>query len=154
MKTAMNLLWRALLCTAVLTPLLGQQPGQRPFNATEQRQPPHGPGEPGRAPFAPGGEPMRVTPQTLPELDKLAVSPADKDGFVTVSGAAGAVPGGAVVFVLSLQTGARVQTTADVAGKFSARIAAPDGSALVINHAGERARDWREGGLHRLIPDL
>lgn len=97
-------------------------------------------------PFAPGGEPRRASPQTLSELDKLTVSPADQDGFVTVTGAAGAVPGAAAVFVLSLQTGARARTTADASGKFTVRIAAPDGSALVINHANDRARDWREGG--------
>ena len=130
------------LAAALLTPLLAQEQGRRPFGPAEERvRPFRGPGEPGMTPFAP-----RMAPQTLPELDKLRVSSADQDDFVAVTGAAGAVPPGAEVFVLSLQTGARTRTTADEHGKFSARIVAPDGSTLVINHANERARDWREGG--------
>jgi hypothetical protein len=146
MTTALNLPWRVLLVAVFSITLFAQEPEQRPPNPPGQRPHLRTPGGP-QQPFPASGQPMRNSPQTLPALDKLTVSAADAGGFVTVTGGPGAVPGGATVFVLSLQSGARAQTTADELGKFSARLVAPNGSTLVINHAtGSSGRGWMEAG--------
>ncbi len=88
----------------------------------------------------------------LPSLEKIAFSKADADHQVTVTGQPEAVPPNTTVVILSLQTGAMVRTTADARGAFRARVVAPDGYTLVINHGHPGLQNRRDGSPEPGLP--
>jgi hypothetical protein len=73
-------------------------------------------------------------PITPPDASKITVGPPDVDGYATVNGADGAVPGEAAVGLINLSSGTVMTATATASGAFTATLFAPPGSTLLVKY--------------------
>ena len=71
-------------------------------------------------------------PDVPPRASLIQISEPNAAQEVTVNGAAGAVPGGNVVVLVTLDTGHMIQVMAGSDGSFSASIFAPPGTSILI----------------------
>jgi len=67
-----------------------------------------------------------------PDAAKIAIGAADQDGFASVTGAPGAVPPYATVWIENLDARNVVLTDADAQGAFQATLFAPPGSSVMV----------------------
>jgi len=74
-------------------------------------------------------------PEAPPDATRITTGAAGVDGMADIRGAAGAVPGEAVVFLVNPQTLDWTTTTAASDGSFTAQLFAPEGSTVQINYA-------------------
>jgi hypothetical protein len=74
-------------------------------------------------------------PTAPPDASKISVGPADIDGYATITGSAGAVPGDVALAVINLSTRSIMTATAGSSGAFSANLFAPPGSSLLIKYS-------------------
>jgi hypothetical protein len=79
-----------------------------------------------------GAGPARFVPDDPPRAARIRVSDPDADGRVTVTGRAGAVPGGSHVVLVTLETGHIEILRARGDGRFQGRIWAPRGGSILV----------------------
>lgn len=77
---------------------------------------------------------VRPLPETPPAVERIRVQGVDGRGEAAIIGAAGAVPAGATVYLVNVETLDWVCTVADGQGGFAASLFAPEGSTLQINY--------------------
>jgi hypothetical protein len=80
-------------------------------------------------------EASTAPPTAPPKANKITVSSPDADGYATVTGIAGAVPGNAGVAIINLNTRNVITENADSSGAFNAALFAPPGSFLLIKYS-------------------
>ena len=71
-------------------------------------------------------------PDSPPVASLIEMSDPDSDGTVTVTGFAGAVPTGASLLLVTLDTGHYVMIQADTEGSFTTSIFAPAGTSVLV----------------------
>jgi hypothetical protein len=97
----------------------------------------------------------RPYPTVPPRAELITVGPPDEDGFATVSGAPGAVLGGAEVAVINLNSHTMALASAGPGGSFSARLHAPPGSAVMVKadpFISNAAAVWRDAQTGPSLP--
>jgi len=77
---------------------------------------------------------VRPLPQTPPEVDRIRVQDVNGRGEAIIVGAAGAVPAGATVYLVNVETLDWVSVVADAQGGFAALLFAPEGSTVQVNY--------------------
>lgn len=82
-------------------------------------------------------------PVEPPDMDKIAISEPNLEGYVTVTGAAGAVEANAPVALVNLNANNVMTATAAADGSFTAQMFAPPGSALLIKYERLIPGSWR-----------
>lgn len=86
-------------------------------------------------PAQPRKEAIQVSyPTTPPAADKISVSAPDVDGYATITGLAGAVPGNSSIAIINTSSGTVMTATAGLDGAFSAVIFSPPGSTLLVKY--------------------
>jgi hypothetical protein len=98
-------------------------------------------------------EPFPITP---PDNSKISIGEPNVDGNATVTGADGAVPGGAAVAIINLNSRNTITTTANSKGGFEAELFAPPGSALLVKYdlIGDRVDQLWNDAFLASPPDL
>src|SRR3990172_9726543 len=76
--------------------------------------------------------PFTPVPDNPPRASLIQISAPNPAGDVTVTGAAGSVPNGSRLVLVTLDTGHFVQATAASDGSFSAAIFGPAGAAIMV----------------------
>jgi hypothetical protein len=85
-------------------------------------------------------EPESPFPTAPPRADLISVSPADAEGYATVTGAPGAVMPLSGVAIVNLNAHNLAVTHSDARGGFSASLFAPPGSSLWVKYDPDAAR--------------
>ncbi|MCP4695106.1 MAG: VCBS repeat-containing protein, partial [Desulfobacterales bacterium] len=93
----------------------------------------------GLAPKTPGH-----IPYDPPDASKITIGAAGAMAHATITGAAGAALGDAVVFLVNLNTTHQAYTSANPDGSFSVSIFAPAGSAIMIKHGPAEEGRWMD----------
>ena len=70
-----------------------------------------------------------------PNVNKITISSPNADGYATVTGASGALPGNVAVAIVNQNTRNVITTDSDSAGAFAATLFAPPGSSLLIKYS-------------------
>ena len=82
----------------------------------------------------------------IANLNKLSIAPSATTPSITVTGAAGAVPANAYVYVQSVPTGVALSIRAGADGSFTTPIEGTDGSTIVVNCGTAPGASWQNGG--------
>ena len=81
-------------------------------------------------------------PTAPPRADLIQVSAPDEDGYATITGSLGAVPGSAKVYLGNVSTHVFAVADADSDGAFSARLYAPPGSYVLVKYGVGEQAEW------------